>query len=94
MYGSMFRMKPKAGKAQELRDTMMGSDRRPAGMKTAYLLSEDSDGAVWGLAIFDDEKTYRANADDPAQGELYQKFRGLLESDPEWHDGTIVQRPE
>ncbi len=94
MYGSMFKMRPKAGKAQELLDTMMSSDRRPAGMKTAYLLSEDAEGSVWGMAIFDDEKTYRANADDPSQGETFQKWRGLLEADPEWHDGTITERPK
>jgi len=93
MYGSIFRMTPKAGKAQELRDTMMGSSRRPAGMITAYQLSEDADGSLWGLALFEDEKSYRANADDPKQGEQFQIWRALLESDPEWHDGTIVQRP-
>ncbi len=50
----------------------MGNPRRPKGMITAYLLSEDAAGNVWGVAVFEDEKTYRDNAADPAQGEEYQ----------------------
>jgi hypothetical protein len=93
MFGSVFKMRPKAGKAAELRQVMMSNPRRPEGMITAYLLSEDANGDVWGMAVFEDEKTYRANAADPSQGEQYQKFRALLEADPEWHDGSIEQRP-
>ena len=88
MYGSLFRMKPKPGMAQQLRDTM-NSGRTPKGFVTAYILSEDNSDAVWGLAVFEDEKTYRDNANDPAQDAQYRKFRELLESDPEWHDGSI-----
>lgn len=93
MYGSAFRMRPKAGMASQLRDVMMSDQRRPKGMITAYLLTEDAAGDVWGFAVFDDEKAYRDNANDPAQSAQYQKFRALLEADPEWHDGTIEQRP-
>ncbi len=94
MYGSIFKMRPKAGKAGDLRDTMMSNDRRPKGMVTAYLLTEDKAGEVWGVAVFEDEKTYRDNAADPAQDANYQTFRALLDADPEWHDGTITQRAE
>ena len=93
MYGSIFRMRPKAGKAGELRDTMMNNDRRPKGMVTAYMLTEEKAGEVWGFGVFEDENTYRANAADPAQDANYQVFRQLLEADPEWHDGMIAQRP-
>ncbi len=94
MFGSVFQMRPKAGMAQQLRDTMMSPDRRPAGMVTAYLLTEGGDASVWGLAVFESEAAYRANAADPAQDQHYQAFRALLESDPEWHDGAIQQRAE
>ncbi len=93
MFGSVFKMRPMAGKAAELQKVMMDDARRPKGMVTAYLLNEDSAGNVWGLGIFEDEASYRANASDPAQDAQYRKFRALLEVDPEWHDGTIVQRP-
>jgi hypothetical protein len=93
MYGSAFRLRPKAGMAAQVRDVMMSDPRRPKGMVNAYLLTEDKAGDVWGFAVFADEKAYRDNAADPAQDAQYQKFRALLESDPEWHDGSIVQRP-
>jgi hypothetical protein len=93
MYGSSFRMRPKAGMASQVREVMMGDPRRPKGMVTAYLLTEDKAGDIWGFAVFEDEQAYRDNASDPAQGAQYQKFRALLEADPEWHDGAIAQRP-
>lgn len=94
MYGSVFRMQPAAGKRQELIDLMTGpDDRRPPGMVTAYLLAEDKGGAVWGMAVFEDQQSYRRNAEDPAQDEEFQRWRALLDADPEWHDGTIMQAP-
>lgn len=93
MYGSTFRMRPKSGMASQVRDVLMNDPRRPKGMAAAYLLTEDKSGDVWGFAVFADEKSYRDNASDPAQDAEYRKFRALLESDPEWHDGTIVQQP-
>jgi len=30
------------------------------------------------------------NADSPEQNTRYLEFRDLLEADPEWHDGEIV----
>lgn len=80
MYGSVFKMRPKPGKAQELRDYMMDIQRRPPGMATAYILIEDTGGDVWGIAVFDDEKLYRANAADPEQGKVYEGFRAPARS--------------
>ena len=89
MYGSVFRMRPKSGMKVQLRETMLSNPRRPKGMVAAYLLSEDASEDVWGFAVFDDEKSYRDNANDPEQDAEYRKFRELLEADPEWHDGSI-----
>jgi hypothetical protein len=94
MYGSVFKMRPKPGKAEELRDYLMAVQRRAPGHITAYILTEDSGGNVWGFGVFEDEKLYRANSSDPEQGKIYEHFRALLESDPEWHDGSIAQRPK
>ena len=68
---------------------MMSNDRRPKGMVAPYLLSEDASETVWGLAVFEDQQTYRDNANDPEQDVQYRRFRELLEADPEWHDGSI-----
>ncbi len=81
---------PKSGMAAQLRDVMMSNPRRPKGMVAAYLLGENGTQDVWGFAVFEDEQTYRDKiANDPAQDAEYRKFRELLESDPEWHDGSI-----
>jgi hypothetical protein len=93
MFGSVFRMRVQPGKKQELIKTMMEDDgRSPAGMRAAYLYDTGGD-EVWGVAVFDDEKTYRANAEDPAQDKEFQKMRALLVADPEWHDGNITAWP-
>ena len=89
MYGSAFRLRPKPGMAGRLREVMMSNARQPKGMVAAYLLSQDQSEDVWGFAVFEDEKSYRDNANDPAQDAEYRKFRELLEADPEWHDGSI-----
>jgi hypothetical protein len=89
MYGSVFRMRPKSGMTAQLRDVMMSNTRRPKGMVAAYLLGEDASEDTWGFAVFEDEQSYRDNANDPTQDAEYRKFRELLESDPEWHDGSI-----
>ena len=41
--------------------------------------------------IFEDRASYDKNADDPAQNERYMALRALLEADPEWHDGMIME---
>jgi hypothetical protein len=91
MFGSIFRMQAKPGKKQELlaqfTDT---SGRVPPGMRAAYAFDTGGD-EVWGVAVFDDEKSYRANAADPAQDAEFRKWRDLLTADPEWHDGTISE---
>ena len=89
MYGSVFRMRPKSGMTGQLRDVMMSNTRRPKGMAAAYMLAEDASEGVWGFAVFQDERSYRDNANDPAQDAEYRKLRELLQSDPEWHDGSI-----
>jgi len=92
MFGSVFRMQAQPGKKQQLINTMIGDARPVAGMRGAYLYDTGGD-EVWGVAIFDDEKTYRQNAEDPAQDREYQKMRALLVADPEWHDGNITAWP-
>lgn len=92
MFGSIFRMQVQPGKKQDLINEMMDESRTPPGMRAAYLYDSGGD-EVWGVAIFDDEKSYRANAESPDQDKEYQRMRALLASDPEWHDGTITAWP-
>jgi len=89
MFGTVYRMQAQPGKKAELVKTMMSEDRKIAGAKSFYVFDTGSD-ELHGVAIFDDEKTYRANANDPEQDKWYRKVRALLVADPEWHDGTIT----
>jgi hypothetical protein len=92
MFGSVFKMTPKAGKKQELIDVMMGEGRTTPGMKAAYLYDTGGD-EIWGVAVFESEKSYRDNANSPEQNAEYERFRALLTADPEWHDGNIHAWP-
>lgn len=89
-FGSVFRMKPKPGQKQALIDVFVNS--RPPGETPGFLMAHlyDCGDEVWGVAVFESEKAYRDNANDPEQHKEYEQFRALLEADPEWHDGTIT----
>lgn len=90
MFGSIFRMQPKAGKKQELIKMFTSEDERvPPGMVAAYAFDTGGD-EVWGVAVFQDEKSYRSNADSPEQNAEYEKMRALLAADPEWHDANVM----
>ena len=90
MFGTVFRMLAKPGaRAQIMR--LMAEDSRMRtipGFQSAYVFDSAGD-ELWGVAVFDNEKSYRDNASDPTQDEWYRKLRALLQADPEWHEGTI-----
>lgn len=44
---------------------------------------------VFLVAVFDDEASYRENADSPEQNERFMQMRALLADDPDWMDGTF-----
>jgi hypothetical protein len=94
MYGTIARLHPLPGREAEL----AAYGRRVAelevpGFRAGYVFHPDSNPyerpTSFLVAIFDDEATYRANADDPAQHERYLELRAMLEDDPEWMDGTF-----
>ena len=95
MYGSIFQFRPRAGTEKELdqlfstTDTTEGARLRSAGLKASYVFKLDQGGWM-GVAVFESKEKYMANANDPAQDRWFQRFRALLEADPEWHDGEIV----
>lgn len=89
-------MKPVAGKKDDVLKLFMSDDRINSGavkgFRAGYIL-EDASGDLYGFAVFDDEKTYRDNAADPAQDKWYRQMRAMLQADPEWHDGKIEVAP-
>jgi hypothetical protein len=95
VYGTIFRLQPKAGREADIVSLMEAWNRdRGAslpGARATYLLqSERRPGELIGVAIFDDEQTYRANAQAPEQDAWYRRLREALETDPIWEDGTFL----
>ncbi|MBM2827105.1 MAG: Antibiotic biosynthesis monooxygenase [Dehalococcoidia bacterium] len=95
MYGTVARMRPKAGQEQALVNIMkeFERDRKPKvkGFVASYVYkSEKSPGDLIMAVVFQDHDSYHANADDPEQDRWYRRFRELLEADPVWEDGEII----
>lgn len=95
MYGTIFRLQPKAGREHDVVSLMeeWARSRGPQvpGARAAYLLlSERSRGELVGVAVFDDQATYQANAESPEQDAWYRQLHEVLETDPVWEDGTYL----
>lgn len=98
MYGTIARIHPRPGEINALRGLLdeWNRDRGPrvAGSRGGYLFVPDRNPydrpTAFLVAIFDDERTYRANADDPEQHAWYVRMRDLLDDDPDWMDGTFT----
>ncbi len=93
MYGTVARFHLMPGKEAELKGVLreFESERIP-GEVSEYVYRMDDDTNEYYLAVvFADKEQYMANADSPEQDARYKKLRALLEDDPEWHDGEIVQ---
>ena len=61
------------------------------GPVASYVLkSEAKVGEYIMVAVFQDKKTYRANADDPEQDRWFRRVRELLQADPVWEDGDYI----
>ncbi|TMG08869.1 MAG: hypothetical protein E6I02_02340 [Chloroflexi bacterium] len=93
MYGSVYRIRPKAGKEQEIIGLMeeWERERRPK-VKGAVggMMFKLDNGGLMGVAVFDSKESYRANAADPEQDAFYQRWRALMDADPEWNDGEVI----
>jgi quinol monooxygenase YgiN len=91
MYGTVARMVARSENRDAIRKIFDEDQPRDVkGYIGSYVLAENDSDNVWLLAIFEDRATYDANADDPRQDEVYRRYRALLEEDPEWHDGEIM----
>src|SRR5690606_25945242 len=95
MYGSIFRMKVKPGRDEQVVDLYREweRDRQPKvkGALGSFLMRTDRDrNTLVGVAVFQDKQAYRANADDPEQDRWYRRLRENLEEDPEWTDGEYI----
>ena len=95
MYGTIFRLQPKAGRQADIVALMEAWNRERGaeipGARATYLLQSDRRSEeLIGVAVFDDERTYRANAQAPEQDAWYRRLGDALETDPIWEDGAYL----
>ncbi|TMD10303.1 MAG: hypothetical protein E6J02_01575 [Chloroflexi bacterium] len=92
MFGTVARMKFKPGSFEKMQDVMRGQEQRQAKgfLFTAVYRSQSDPNEIWLTVGFEDEASYRANANDPETDKMAQQYQELLAAPPEWHDGEIV----
>jgi len=92
MYGTVARMRIKAGALDSLRELAESEDMsRAAGYASTTVYQMDSDpNEIFMAVVFESKEAYVKNADSPEQNAMYERFVALLEGPPEWHDGEIL----
>src|SRR5688572_18762107 len=92
MYGTICRFMVKPG--MEMQFAALSEEFDSAnipGARSNYIYRMDNNpNEFYLVVVFDSEEAYKRNAASPEQDARYQKFRALLASDPEWHDGEII----
>lgn len=92
MFGTVARMKFKPGAYEKMQTLMERFEQRQVKgflFNIVYRSQTDPD-ETWLVVGFEDEASYRANADDPQTDEMAQQYQQLLAEPPEWHDGEIL----
>jgi quinol monooxygenase YgiN len=92
MYGTIARMRLKPGQEGAMQEMMREYETLNVPgyvSSTVYKMDADSN-EFYMTVLFEDQASYRANAESPEQNGRYQKMREMLEGEPEWHDGEIV----
>ena len=96
MYGTIARLHPSPGSEEALAaNGRRYRDLAVPGFRGSWVFRPDQQpydrSTLFLVAMFDDEASYRANADSPDQHERYLEMRALLEDDPDWMDGTFEE---
>lgn len=93
MYGTVARLQVRSGREADLVSHL---EQYRGGMARGFVASAlyraDDGGSHWLAVVFESKEAYETNADSPEQDARYQELRALLDADPEWHDGEVLQR--
>lgn len=92
MYGTIARMRTKAGAEQEFIRIAQEVESVPIpGVVAVYVYQMDADSREYYMVVlFESKESYVANANSPEQHQRFLQLMTALESEPEWHDGTVV----
>lgn len=92
MYGTVAKMRIRAGMEQKMRE-LAASDgmTKIDGLVGTTVYKMDADPNVLFMAVvFTDKDAYVKNANSPEQNARYEEFVALLEGPPEWNDGEVI----
>ncbi len=92
MFGTIARMKFNPGSVEKMQEDMKAFEGRQVKgflFNTVFRSQTDPD-EIWLVVGFEDEASYRANAEDPRTDEMARNMQQLMSAPPEWHDGEIV----
>ena len=90
MYGTIAKVRVRADKVEALAELGRGIELAP-GQLGRYVYRLDADPQNYILvAVFESREAYWANANSPEQNGRFQELAAMLEAEPEWYDGEIV----
>ena len=95
MFGTIARLRPKAGRQADVVAMLDEWQRERApkvsGAVAGYMMRPlDRPSDLTLVAVFADRASYETNANDPGQDAWYRNLRDLLEDDPAWEDGDYL----
>jgi len=91
MFGTVAKMRLKPGGETLLMawsQALMGNIKGHVST-TVYRSTEDP-LVMWMVVVFEDEESYRANAESPEQYRRWQQMRSVVDGDIEWNDGHVL----
>jgi quinol monooxygenase YgiN len=91
MYGTVARIRVKPGKEAELGRLGHEMASQIPGYVFHHVYQTDADPSECYLVLaFASKEAYLANAASPGQQARHEQYQALLDAEPEWHDGEIV----
>jgi heme-degrading monooxygenase HmoA len=93
MYGTVGRVKLRAEKREQFRQTLEGQGNAniPGFNKAWLMFPENREDEALVVVFFEDKNSYWKNANDPEQDKRYREFAQFFQSEPEWHDGEWIE---
>jgi len=91
MYGTIAKVRLRQDVSADEAERAFESLDRPEGSLGVFTLRCKSDAhELWIGGVFESEEVYYASAGSPQQTERFAKLRELMDGDPEWHDGEVI----
>jgi quinol monooxygenase YgiN len=90
MYGTIAKIHTNPDNVPALRSLAQSMGTAP-GQLGRFVFQMDADPQeLWLVAVFESKEAYWANAASPEQHQRFLQLRALIDGDPEWHDGEII----